>query len=287
MNYLGIPFWLVLAACAVPTIARQLRASRKDKQGHCCRCGYDLRATPDLCPECGNVPEKPPVISTWTAIPIFSPRRRNSESDPRYSARRGSNFNVERWVIMERCSTRKHEKGSRRPAGNGEQMQSINHRFRWFHWLNTMPWSAPKSVLLSFNFSFFWRDVIPRPNKLRGTCWPPEPWFAPEFRNLRVTPESSIPPSTGGVPCLEEGASGKEQWHGESEKGSFPDYNSTAGVPAVRILLAGLQGRPPLRLRILFPTLDHHEHSRFIKLANDHKNLSLWLRLRRAAKSVV
>jgi hypothetical protein len=34
-----------------------------------------------------------------------------------------------------------------------------------------------------------------------------------------------------------------------------------------------VRGQPPLRLRILFPKLDYHEHSKFIKLANDHKNL--------------
>jgi len=61
----------------------------------------------------------------------------------------------------------------------------------------------------------------------------------------------------------------KEHRHGESRRGSFPDCNFTAGVHAVRILLAGLQGQPPLRLRILFSKPIQHEYSQLIDAADD------------------
>ena len=53
------PLWLSTALFAVlPSnrLARTIRRRRRVRAGHCRKCGYDLRATPDLCPECGHIP---------------------------------------------------------------------------------------------------------------------------------------------------------------------------------------------------------------------------------------
>ena len=61
-----IPFWLLFAiACSSSWLALRTR-SRIRPAGCCRRCGYDLRATPDRCPECGTpVAPKPAEAAAY------------------------------------------------------------------------------------------------------------------------------------------------------------------------------------------------------------------------------
>ena len=55
---LRVPYWSAVLALAVGPAARVygvLRRARETRAGLCARCGYDLRATPERCPECGTV----------------------------------------------------------------------------------------------------------------------------------------------------------------------------------------------------------------------------------------
>lgn len=58
---LTLPYWLLTGVFGtLPAIAamRGIRYLGDKQPGRCNRCGYDLHATPDRCPECGRVPEK-------------------------------------------------------------------------------------------------------------------------------------------------------------------------------------------------------------------------------------
>jgi hypothetical protein len=69
-----IPAWVLAVFTSLPVgiwllVVRKRRIARRRSKFACVACGYDLRATPDRCPECGKVVEPlgylaaPPTIS--------------------------------------------------------------------------------------------------------------------------------------------------------------------------------------------------------------------------------
>jgi hypothetical protein len=55
----NVRLWLVCVVFAIPSLTWVARLLKRPRlPGICQKCGYDLRATPDRCPECGTVQAK-------------------------------------------------------------------------------------------------------------------------------------------------------------------------------------------------------------------------------------
>jgi hypothetical protein len=57
-----VPYrWFALMFALLPAagLIAIVRSQRRDANSRCRTCGYDLRATPQRCPECGAVPQPP------------------------------------------------------------------------------------------------------------------------------------------------------------------------------------------------------------------------------------
>jgi hypothetical protein len=70
---LTLPLWSVAAMGLIAParwVLRRRRDRRRRRDSRCVHCGYDLRATPGRCPECGALPappHDPPMRRTATA----------------------------------------------------------------------------------------------------------------------------------------------------------------------------------------------------------------------------
>jgi hypothetical protein len=61
---LFIPYWILVLLPAATAVAAIRVRGLPGRPGRCRSCGYDLRATPDKCPECGAVPAVPRTNGT-------------------------------------------------------------------------------------------------------------------------------------------------------------------------------------------------------------------------------
>jgi hypothetical protein len=73
-NMYSLPLWPALLVAGVPAICLWIMGRRRRvRPSHCKKCGYDLRATPDRCPECGTPTMRP---TGQAPSPVAAPRDR-------------------------------------------------------------------------------------------------------------------------------------------------------------------------------------------------------------------
>ena len=64
-TYVGVPMWgIAIVASVAPALWVRRRCRAVRLAGHCAHCGYDLRATPERCPECGLAVEPRDIVRT-------------------------------------------------------------------------------------------------------------------------------------------------------------------------------------------------------------------------------
>jgi hypothetical protein len=51
-----VPLWIFALPLVIPWLPALWRGKRERGGQYCPQCGYDLRATPERCPECGRIP---------------------------------------------------------------------------------------------------------------------------------------------------------------------------------------------------------------------------------------
>jgi hypothetical protein len=66
-THVVFPYWLPILLLSLPAAIYLSIWLRRSKPGMCPVCGYDLRATPDRCPECGTL--TPPHANSARANP--------------------------------------------------------------------------------------------------------------------------------------------------------------------------------------------------------------------------
>jgi hypothetical protein len=70
-----VPYWFLCLMFILFPLARVVKSMRRREpdQSLCSHCGYDLRATPNRCPECGTVPQADPRRRLVLGSPVIAP----------------------------------------------------------------------------------------------------------------------------------------------------------------------------------------------------------------------